>query len=514
MKLNIVLIGLVIIMLFLFKITDATTWYSHPDSVVKLDLELRLTENNYNDYLDGGWDSNTPNCIAATPDGRVHVVWWTDTGGPSGEQVHYRRYNPGSGWSSDTSISMDLGSHYQSHTPALAVDSSGRLHVVWHSSSSSGDDHIYYKSCLPIGNGNGGWDSASKCISVDGRPYQHFQPDIACSPDGHVHVVWRKFLDGAGIAYTQYRERIDTVWQNVLTLHSQTYMGGPGIAAGHDNNVHVTWQAFQSGSYHDIVYKGRYDGTWTSNENVSSTTPGRECFQPSIACNPTNNSPHIIWWVNEPDRMRIVHSYRTTYWQLRDTLSESILTTSQTDPHICFFSNGVAYAVWCGRNLVSPLYNQVRGRIRSVGGNWGDIFEITTGAFNHAKVKAYASCSTDVHIIWEDFRFQHREIYYQHNLHTNIDEMVIQLVSNEIKLSITPNPAFQATTIKYLLPKDGKLSLKIYNPAGILIKSYNNFVSNLEGNFILDTKELPSGIYILQFNFSGLSVNRKFVIEK
>ncbi len=85
---------------------------------------------------------------------------------------------------------------------------------------------------------------------------------------------------------------------------------------------------------------------------------------------------------------------------------------------------------------------------------------------------------------------------------------------NKSKILITPNPAINNFAVKYLLPKAGPVSLKIYDITGTLVKSYNNSNMSQNGLVLIDTKTLSSGVYILRFISGETNITRKVVVEK
>jgi hypothetical protein len=89
-----------------------------------------------------------------------------------------------------------------------------------------------------------------------------------------------------------------------------------------------------------------------------------------------------------------------------------------------------------------------------------------------------------------------------------------KLITEEFKLTIVPNPAINGAVVRYSLPKAGQVVLKLYNVTGNLIKTYTNSNPSKDGLILIDTKKIPSGVYILRFSSGDLKVTRKLVIDK
>uniref|UniRef100_A0A7C6A9V1 T9SS type A sorting domain-containing protein n=1 Tax=candidate division WOR-3 bacterium TaxID=2052148 RepID=A0A7C6A9V1_UNCW3 len=89
-----------------------------------------------------------------------------------------------------------------------------------------------------------------------------------------------------------------------------------------------------------------------------------------------------------------------------------------------------------------------------------------------------------------------------------------KITSDVFNLLIYPNPTANLTTVRYTLPNANAVSLKLYNIAGLLVKSYENPTPTQNGTLFIDTKGLSSGVYILRFNSGDIRVTRKIVLEK
>jgi hypothetical protein len=92
--------------------------------------------------------------------------------------------------------------------------------------------------------------------------------------------------------------------------------------------------------------------------------------------------------------------------------------------------------------------------------------------------------------------------------------MANPITTNEFKLTFAPNPAINLTAVRYTLPKAGSVSFTLYNVAGTAVKTYTNTNPTTNGVLMVDTKTLPSGVYILRFNSGTISATRKLVLEK
>ncbi len=382
------------------------------------DPDVRLTNNTWSD--NSYWTSQRR--VAVGPDGRIHVVWYVQNSGLGAYpfQVYAKRYNPGVGWSNDTMISADL---YTANTnnkyPSIAVDSSGRVWVAWSSGTTTdATQQIYVKSCLPVGNGNDGWDVASQLLSVNPSNYTKECPTLAATPDGHVHAAW---LEYTANRYIAYRERIDTIWQSQVNLEmNASRKFYPSLAGDRNNNLHLTWYGDMppaTSGYYEVIYKGRVGTTWGAVENVSAS-PNHSMYQ-TVCINPVTNRPHVVWqdYVASGAPYRLVHAERTgTSTWVKDTVSDITSTVSQQPGQIIFTADGRGHATWRGRNGTMTrdeiMYNE-----RSVLGVWGTPVPITdtTGTKDRPSIANGGSYSlTDLHVVWSDYRDGNSEMYYKH----------------------------------------------------------------------------------------------------
>ena len=94
-------------------------------------------------------------------------------------------------WSAVRRITWTSGGSYY---PALAIDASGYLHVVWHDDT-PGNYQIYYKRST---DGGTTW-SANQRLTWTSN--DSITPDIAVDPPGRVHVVWHDYTPGNAEIY-------------------------------------------------------------------------------------------------------------------------------------------------------------------------------------------------------------------------------------------------------------------------------------------------------------------------
>jgi hypothetical protein len=88
------------------------------------------------------------------------------------------------------------------------------------------------------------------------------------------------------------------------------------------------------------------------------------------------------------------------------------------------------------------------------------------------------------------------------------------IATGNFRLVLAPNPAINGTAVHYTLPTAGSVSFKLYDLTGAEVRSYANTNATKDGILMLDTKALPSGVYVLRFNAGEINVTRKLVLQK
>jgi hypothetical protein len=153
-------------------------------------------------------DSWNP-AIAVDPSGDLHVAWEDPT--PGNWEIYYKQSTDGgSTWTTSQRLTWNSGS---SSSAAIAVDSSGHLHVVWNDDT-PGNSAIYYKQ-----NTDGGstWTASQRLTwNLDSS----FSPALAVDSSDNLHVVWHEDTPGNyEIYYKKFFSRpgmtlTDTYWGN------------------------------------------------------------------------------------------------------------------------------------------------------------------------------------------------------------------------------------------------------------------------------------------------------------
>ncbi len=227
--------------------------------------------------LTGNWSDRASLAIDSL--GRLHLVWTEPVGG--NRQVFYSRYQDGA-WTPMARLSNSTG--YAGY-PAIAVDAQDAAHVVWYGFDGT-VYQIYYRRLGPAA-----WTPEEPLTheSVDAT-----NPSIALGPGGDVYVAW-------------FRQNRNATYDEVAYLH---VVGGavqetepvstpgvdstdPTIAVAPDGAVHVAWSA-RVGNVDRIEDTSRAPGAsaWSPVEEVSPGTVGGQ--DPSLALDGLGRL-HVVW---------------------------------------------------------------------------------------------------------------------------------------------------------------------------------------------------------------------------
>ncbi|MDH5186755.1 MAG: hypothetical protein OEW70_06790, partial [candidate division WOR-3 bacterium] len=380
--------------------TDAALWGP----------ETRITNNTTIEYTSYSQQKN----IVVDQAGRIHVVWHTTS--PS-YSIWYKRFNPGTGWSNDTIISSDVPYTYNRY-PSIALDSTGNIHVVWASGTTTTVIYyVYYKMCVPSGTGNDAW-APSVMLSNALTTSVKYTPDVAATPNGNIHAVWNERSATPNSYYAAYREMIGGVWQAQINLDSSatsTYQKYyVNVAGSRDNNVHITWYSYDPlNTYYQIQYMARIGGVWGTRENVTTGLTANQ-YYPSIACNNITNEPHILWRATNPDVWyKICHTYRHLgVWQTVDTLVDIGVARDLYEPQICYGPRGKMHAVWRGYTNASPSYYQIGYAERDSAGTWGAAQQLTVSLNHKYEPSIMVNDSDHAYVVWRGYPSSQYDLWY------------------------------------------------------------------------------------------------------
>jgi len=182
--------------------------------------------------------------VCADSSNKIHVFWNDDT--PGNDEIYYRKTTDGGAtWSSVQRLTWSAGA---SENPAVAADSFGNLHLMW-ADYTPGDYEVFYRKST---DGGGIWSSSKRLTWTAGE--SEF-PAISVDSSNEIHVVWNDNVAGNNEIY--YAKSTDG-GSNWTTSQRITYSAGHSwhavIASDSSGNLHVLWSDNTPGNY-QIYYK-------------------------------------------------------------------------------------------------------------------------------------------------------------------------------------------------------------------------------------------------------------------
>ncbi|OGD20219.1 MAG: hypothetical protein A2Y69_06705 [Candidatus Aminicenantes bacterium RBG_13_59_9] len=327
----------------------------------------------------------------------IHVVW--DDYPFSITEIYYKRSTDGGAtWSAAKTLAWTSG---QSVRPAIAIDSTDTIHVVWQDDS-SGNSEIYYKRSK---DGGTTWSAIQNLSSTLGGS---MSPATAIGSGDSVHVVWQESTPGNWEIY--YKKSTDggSTWNAARRL---TWTDGeslnPAIASG--DNIHIVWEDEAPGNY-EIYYKRSTDGgtTWGSAKRLTWTSAGS--FAPTIAMG-TSGQVHVAWsddatgndeiyYRRSTDGGATWNGARRLTWTTGGSFSPAIAVDSSDQIHIAWHDD-------------TSGDNEIYTKMSTDGGTtWSKIDRLTVNS-GASENPAWAVDSADtLHLVWQDATPGNYEIYY------------------------------------------------------------------------------------------------------
>ena len=219
---------------------------------------------------------NSQQKLATAPDGSLFVVYTMELDNGSYVVQVSRSTDGGESW---TALPSDP-SVVNSSRASIAVDAKGVVHLVWaegipsYTKSKTFTTQIYYSTFDGVS-----WSPKVKLS--ESRWYSGF-PSIAIDSQGRINVVWYGY-DGVfyQIFYTFYN---GTAWSKPLNISNLSEDSvNPAILAGDNGRLYAVWYA-QVSRYFQVWYS-EYNGTWSFPKALTSDP--RDDLNPSAIIGPS-----------------------------------------------------------------------------------------------------------------------------------------------------------------------------------------------------------------------------------
>ncbi len=345
--------------------------------------------------------SNDP-AIATDSDNIIHVVWsdWT----PGNSELFYKRStNGGTAWSSAKRLTWTSSSSYN---PAIATEPGtlfDTVHVVW-GDYTPGNYEIYYKRSS---DGGTTWGASQRLTWTSaGSEY----PAIALDSSNIVHVIWSDNAPGKYELYYKRSTDGGTSWSASQRL---TWTPGssaspiePDIAIASGDDIHVVWDSYAPGN-EEIYYKRSTNGgtTWGAQQRLTWTSGSSEDPQLGVG---SSNTLHVVW-LDTPELYYKRSTNGGTTWGAAQRLTW--MTGSLYNPAMAIDSGNTIHVVW---EQYWPGNNDLYYKNRPGGGTtWSATQRLTWTQFDSYTPALATDSANGIHVVWSDLTPGNKEIYYK-----------------------------------------------------------------------------------------------------
>ena len=182
--------------------------------------------------------------IAVNSSNNIHGAWEDNT--PGNFEIFFKRSQNGSAtWSGDTRLTWNPGFSYN---PAIAVDSSDNIHVVWYDYTPGNFEILYKRST----DGGVKWGALKRLTWNSGDSKT---PAIAIDSNTNIHVVWHDDTPVVAEVYYKRSPNGGLSWGSSKRLTwNPGFSTSTAIAVDSNNTIHVVWNNNTSGNP-EIYYK-------------------------------------------------------------------------------------------------------------------------------------------------------------------------------------------------------------------------------------------------------------------
>jgi hypothetical protein len=303
-------------------------------------------------------------------------------------------------WSTVRRITWTAGGSY---SPAIAIDSSGYLHVVW-DDNSPGNDEIYYKRST---DGGASWSPNQRLTWTENS----YDPDIAVDSSGGVHVAWYDYTPGNAEVYYKRSTDGGASWLPSQRLTwTSTASELPAIAVDGVDRIHLTWDDYAPGNS-DLYYKRSLTGgaSWTATQRLTWTS-GNSSYA-SIACSPAGHL-HVVGSDNtsgSPEIYYIGGESGGATWSSPKRLTWNSGISSS--PAIAAHSSGLLHVVWWD---TTPGLAEIYYKSSPDGGaTWASARRLTWTPGGSSSPAIKLGFSGQIHLVWADLVDSNEEIFYK-----------------------------------------------------------------------------------------------------
>ena len=346
------------------------------------------------------WSSTFASASSTAVDssGTLHLIWYNQKGADF-ELYHRKSTNQGATWTPAKRLTWNSG---YSFDPAIVVDSSDNIHVVWFDNT-PGNWEIYYMKST-----NSGVSWTTKRLTWTSGSSYH--PAIAVDSSDFIYVVWSDFSPGNWEIY--YKKSTDS--GNSWTANKRltwTSNGSENADIGIDSldNIHVVWDESNSDrSFWEIYFKRSTNGGLSWSTKRLTWNPGFSS-DPKIKIDTTNHI-HIVWRDTTPGADEIYYKKSTNgglswstkrlTWTIAVSYGQSITTDLSNYIYVVLYD-------------ATPGNKEIYFKKSMNGGATWTTKRLTWTSGDSYYPAVVVDMMNNVHVFWEDVTSGNNEIYYR-----------------------------------------------------------------------------------------------------
>lgn len=343
--------------------------------------------------------------IAVDASGNLHVLYQRKPD-YSSDIYYVKSTNGGATWTSSQRLSW---SYSLANLKALSIDSSGNLHVVWRDLRHSDYGEIYYKRTVNQGTT---WQTGK--ILAQGGERGVGSPHIAVDSSNNLHVVYSIYHmseEGDGDIYYKKSTNGGVTWTTKRLSWTSGLLGNARLAVDSLDNLHLVWAYETAGAVY-VYYKKSTDGgaTWTAMRRIGWDWECADVLR--IAVDPSDNI-YLVWNFSIEGEGGLVcrkSTDRGATWS-----KGQFLTATPKPPlmgaNIAVDPSGKVHLVW--RDNI-PWFSEIY-YMKSVDGGitWTSSKRLswTSGLSYYPDIAA--DPSGNLHLVWSDDTPGVNQIYYK-----------------------------------------------------------------------------------------------------
>ncbi len=285
-----------------------------------------------------------------------------------------------------TNISNNVG---ESSWPKIAVDSNNNSHIVW-VDDTSGNWEIYYSKF------NGSNWSVPIIIS-DTNHINWSGQDIIIDSLDNLHVIWSQCIPPySGSDWEIYYSKFNGTWstpENISNTSPTKPSYNPNIAVDSNNNLHVVWNSSNAPTAEGIYYSKFNGSDWSSSIDITNNDIENK-YIPYISVDSLNNL-HVVWEDNRLGDREIFYSKYDGNWSIPENISNTI--NDSWAPKISVDSNNYLHLVWYeDKGSIEEIY------YNKYNGSWSTSQSIYNESGSSYSPKISVDSNNYLHLVWGD----------------------------------------------------------------------------------------------------------------